>query len=139
MYRIYISLLVAFLISSCTSTSSSENVDLKSRLDRVYQNNEYKEAISILNQLIPLDSLNGELYYKRGISYSQVFKDSLASADFKKSIDLEHRLPDSYFNLAVLEINNPNDSLLISYLKKSLTYDPNFEKAKEMLKKFEKQ
>lgn len=133
-------LTLAIALVACSSSKNSEEVmseDLKTRLDRLYSNDQFREAIMVLNQMIPQDTLNGELYYKRGFSYAQVFEYDSSEVDFKKSVDLKYRIVDSYYNLALVHVATMDDSLAIAYLKRALSIDPELREARDMLVELE--
>jgi Flp pilus assembly protein TadD len=133
--RMVCSVLVCLSLYACSSArNSEEDLTSEERLDQLYQNDQFKEAVSVLNQLVPQDSLNGELLFKRGVCYMQLFRYDSAEIDFKRSINLEYRLSDSYYNLALVQLAGLKDSLAVIYLEKALVYNPDFTEAQELLK-----
>lgn len=124
------------LIVSCNTTRGTEKLsdqDLKSRIDQLYANDQCKEAVYLLNQLIPQDSTNGELFFKRGACQMELLKFDSAASDFNRSIAYSYRLGDSYYNLALVQVGLYQDSLAITSLEKALLHNSDFPEAKQML------
>jgi tetratricopeptide (TPR) repeat protein len=112
----------------------NEVEELKRKAEESYSNSLSKNAAFQYSQLLKYDSANSEYYYKRGISYSQLNKDDLAVLDFRKSIEQNYRVYDSFYILGVIYgIKLHNDSLAKHYLRKALTIYPESNEAQELL------
>jgi tetratricopeptide (TPR) repeat protein len=112
----------------------NEVEELKRKAEESYSNSLFKNAAFQYSQLLKYDSANSEYYYKRGISYSQLNKDDLAVLDFRKSIEQNYRVYDSFYILGVIYgIKLHNDSLAKHYLRKALTIYPESNEAQELL------
>jgi tetratricopeptide (TPR) repeat protein len=98
-----------------------------------YEKGDYKSALSFYNSLIKKDSLNGEIYYKRGYCKSQLFNPKTSENDYKKAIRFNYRVKDAYFSLGVNETFY-NDSLALKYFNIVLAMDSTYEKAKTLKK-----
>jgi tetratricopeptide (TPR) repeat protein len=111
--------------------------ELKNRLDSLYENNLFDEALKVLNKLILLDSLNGELYYKKGICLdSTVPRDSIVKF-FHKSADLGYRKSDCYYLIALSYYLDKDYSKCESYLRQTLAINPSDSEAQKLLIKLD--
>ncbi|WP_299819576.1 tetratricopeptide repeat protein [uncultured Pontibacter sp.] len=107
---------------------------LKEVADQAYQNKEFDKAKSFYSKLISLDSLSGEYYYRRGVSYAHFYDFEKAIEDYSRSVELSYRVHDSYYNMGIIYyIMFMNDSKAIDCFKKALEADPNSKDAAEML------
>jgi tetratricopeptide (TPR) repeat protein len=140
-------ILISLLFISCENIDSKHAVNIENKLstkfdssnilsdnlkqiaDSLYDKGSYKDAKIYLDKLISKDTLNGEYYFKRGYTNSMLLKRKEAITDFQKSIDLNFRIVDSYFN-AGINSSYDNDSLALTYFKKCLKISPNHHKAR---------
>jgi len=134
---VFISLIFGFFASCIESNSNKSNeiVNEKEELGKgqiealaftYYKNRDYKKAIIYLNQLIEKDSLNGDYFYKRAISFGRLIDKVNSIKDFNNSIRLNHRIDDSYFGIA-MNYAFDNDSLCLLNLTKTKAANPSFE------------
>jgi Flp pilus assembly protein TadD len=85
-----------------------------------YSNKTYREAINYLDELIRLDSTNGEYYFKRGYCYSELSNDSHAFFNFEKAIEFKYSVANANMNIALIAMKNDRDSAALLYLEKAL-------------------
>lgn len=146
MKNIGIGFLVLFLLYGCSQNSPKPTVEsniilhksfsdkeLKLRLDSLYRNDMFKEALVIIDSLIVIDSLNGELYYRKGICLDKNVSRDSAIVCFIKSAQLGYRLADCYFLIGTSYYLDKKDSLSILYIKKALEINPKDEEAQKIL------
>ena len=136
----FLFLAIVCLFYACNIAKKSEEVALESQedqLNKLYEADRFKEVVSLVKQMLQQDSTDGELFFKRGFAYMQLDEYELSERDFNQTIKLKYRLPHSYYNLALIKIATYSDSLALHYLRKSLTYNPNFKEAKELLRELE--
>jgi tetratricopeptide (TPR) repeat protein len=126
------------LATKLTSTFSYGSQEgLKNRLDSLYENNIYEEALEVLNKLVLLDSTNGELFYKIGICLdSSVPRDSIIKF-FHKSADLGYRKSDCYYLIALSYYLDKDYSKCEYYLKQTLAINPSDSEARKLLIKLD--
>lgn len=95
----------------------------------LYYNRDFKSAVLLFEMLLEKDSLNGELFFKRG--YCKVQMDDFESAkkDYHKAVEFNYRIIDAYLNLGILECIT-NDSLAVGYFNNVLSIDSSNVKAK---------
>src|SRR2546421_7568742 len=68
------------------------------RANFYYDNNNYESAIYSLDSLILVDSLNGDLFFKRGYSKSMMPDIIGACEDYKRAIRLDSHRQSAYLN-----------------------------------------
>ncbi len=88
--------------------------------------NHLNQAINLYNQLIKEDSLNGGYYFGRGNVYGRMHKNSQATQDYLKSVELNYRKGSCYFNIGLLN-TFVNDSIAALYFKRALDIYPKVE------------
>lgn len=91
-----------------------------------YKSRDYEKAIYYLNQLIKKDSLNGDYFYKRAVSFGRLIDKVNSIRDFNNSIRLNHRIDDCYFGIA-MNYAFDNDSLCLLNLAMTKATNPSFE------------
>lgn len=78
-----------------------------------YNNEQYREALNLLDKYLAKDSTNPEAYKMRGNCHFEINQMNLAMADYKTAIQLDGTYADPYYNLANLyETENQPDSAL---------------------------
>jgi tetratricopeptide (TPR) repeat protein len=125
---IFFSIILSCNTDSPTSAEAGSIQVIKAKMNRFYMHDEYDSSVKYLNLLIAADSLNGEYFFKRGYSFSQIDARDQAVADFQMAIHLNHRVSDAYLNIGNRYMYR-NDSLALYYYKKSLQADPSNKKA----------
>jgi tetratricopeptide (TPR) repeat protein len=124
-----IGILISCNMQDNAGKARTENIEkVIATMNEFYLRNNYDSSIKYLDVLIAADSTNGEYFFKRGYSFSQIDRRDQAIADYKKAIQLHHRVSDSYLNIG-LNYMYQNDSLALYYCKKSLEADPSNRKA----------
>lgn len=111
--------------------------DLKATADSLYFANKYREAVSLYDELIKRDSLQGEYYYRRAFSNSNLLKKNMAIKDYLKAIDLNYKVDAAYFN-AGINCSFDNDSLALLFFQKCLEANPNYPDAEIEIKECRK-
>jgi tetratricopeptide (TPR) repeat protein len=118
-----------------TETDNETNNDLSDIANKLYFENRYLEAVSAFDKAIEMDSLNGELYFRRAYSLCQVNMHERSIPDYLKSASLGFNEFDSYYSIGILYMTIlHDDSIAEHYFNKCLQIDPNSEQVKEMLK-----
>jgi len=97
----------------------------KELADSCYDRDSYKLAIEYFDRVIEIDSLNGELFYKRGFSLAKMNDFENSSMNFLKAIEYGYRISDAYYMLGMNQIPSLNDSIAVFYFEKSLELNPN--------------
>lgn len=130
-YLYILPLLIMISFSFCQDyTAKKEKFEEQlSKANSFYKERDYKSAFSIFDLLIKKDTLNGEIYYKRGYCKLQIFDPRTSKEDFENAIRLGYRVKDSYLNLGIIECFY-NDSLAIKYFDAVLNIDSTDVKAK---------
>lgn len=141
-----ICILIAIIIFSCKEKKKYTAYDcpienkeslLLKKAQFLYEKDEYQTAVIYFDSLISLDSTQGKYFYERAYSYTQLSNREKAIENFKKSIQYQFKVSDSYYNIGVNYFLD-NDSLAIYYFKKCLSVDPNYTDAYEEISFLEK-
>lgn len=95
------------------------------------QNGRFKSAIENINQSLELKNDWEIPYFYRGVAYQALEEFDNAILDYTKSIQLNPKMTDAYYNRAKIlltrkDIKNPDLNRAISDLEKALEFDPNF-------------
>lgn len=124
-------LLIMTSFNSChdNTTKKEKFEEQLSKANAFYKGKDYKSAFGIFDSLIKKDSLNGEIYYKRGYCKLQLFDPRTSKEDFENAVRLGYRVKDSYLNLGAIECFY-NDSLAVKYFDAVLDIDSTDVKAK---------
>lgn len=93
---------------------------------------EYDAAIKAYEQALMINPGPQAAYHNLAVVYA-VTGDKRAEGYFKKSIELDPRDVNSYFNLGIYYLENGNPSLAKSNFKKALSLSPDHEMAREYL------
>jgi tetratricopeptide (TPR) repeat protein len=108
--------------------------DLIDLSDMYYQLDMHVEALNIFNKIIDIDSTRGDVFYRRGYCRAWLFDFDGSTQDYLKSIELDHRIEDSYFSIGTNYAAVFNDSMAIKFFSKALELNPHNEKAKRELR-----
>lgn len=124
LYFLSLSIMIGFCFCHDNSIKKEKFEEQFSKANALYTDGDYKSALRIYDLLIKRDSLNGEIYYKRGYCKVQTFDPRLSKEDFENAIKFGYRIKDSYVNLGIIECFY-NDSLAIKYFDIALRMDSN--------------
>ena len=96
-----------------------------------FQHGKYNEAIENINKSIELKNDWEIPYFYRAASYQALENYDEAILDYTKSLQINDKLTDAYYNRARIllsrkDIENPNITKAILDLEKALELDPNF-------------
>ncbi|MBO5738156.1 tetratricopeptide repeat protein [bacterium] len=99
-----------------------------------FQCGKYNEAIENINKSIELKNDWEIPYFYRAASYQALENYDEAILDYTKSLQINDKLTDAYYNRARIllsrkDIENPDITRAISDLEKALELDPNFVEA----------
>jgi tetratricopeptide (TPR) repeat protein len=138
-------IIIILFLFSCYQRSKPKEIDnikadmgtLIGKADLLYQMSDYIEAIKAYSELIEKDSMNGEFYYRRGFSYSQLKDPKFINDDFLRAAQLGYRRYDCYYILGINYGAALNDSLAVYYFKKALRERPGSKEVQKMLDVFE--
>lgn len=128
MKHYFLCLLLFFSIS--TNFALAENCDYAKRAIELFQINDTKGAIKILNEGISKEPKNVELYLIRGPLFGQLGKNKEALSDYNKVIGLDESksqkffLASAYYNRAILESNDKLVAKAEADFKKAIEIDP---------------
>ena len=108
--------------------------DYKSFLDdgiMDFYEGKFKDAIEKFNKSIELKNDMSVSYFYRGAAYHSIEEYDEAILDYTKSISLDPKMTDAYYNRAKIilsrkDIQNPDIKKAISDLEKALELDPKF-------------
>lgn len=96
--------------------------------------NDEKDALNIINQLLKIDKNSLEIYSIRGIIQSSLGNYNNASRSFKKAIDIDDEIPDLWILYIYSLSLNDNVDKAIEENKKALESIPDNEKLMNMFK-----
>ena len=99
-----------------------------------FQDGHLNSAIENFDKAIELDKNSSIAYFYRGAAYHSIGEYDEAILDYTKSISLNEKMVDAYYNRAKIilsrkDIANPDINRAICDLEKALSYDENFEDA----------
>ena len=126
------------LLVSCNNVKDKMKVNdfnyqaVFKRANYYYDNRNFIKAISSLDSLIAVDSLNGELFFKRAYSKSILPDVISAQNDYKKAIKFNYRKKSAYLNMGVLFAGMGKCNSAIIYLNECLKIEPTNKKAQNM-------
>lgn len=91
----------------------------------------FQSAIENLNNAITIDGKNSIAFFYRAASYHSLEEYDEAMLDYSKSISLNDKMTDAYYNRAKIilsrkDIENPDINKAIKDLEKALELDNNF-------------
>ncbi len=93
---------------------------LDNAIKKIYENN-FEEAIELLNESIKLKNDFEVSYFYRAVAYHSLEKYDEAILDYTKSIKLNPKMTDAYYNRAKIIIENPNSTKeKLEYAKEDL-------------------
>lgn len=103
---------------------------LDNAIEKIYKN-DFEEAIDLLNKSIALKNDFEVSYFYRAVAYHSLEKYDEAILDYTKSIKLNPKMTDAYYNRAKIIIENPNSTkekleFAKEDLKKALAQDDKF-------------
>lgn len=95
------------------------------------RNGKFESAIENINKSIELKRDWEIPYFYRAVAYQAIEKFDEAMLDYTKSIQLNPKMTDAYYNRARIilsrkDINNPDIKKAVEDLEKALEFDPNF-------------
>lgn len=134
---------IFFLFPSCrfgkaknnTLDIDNNNIDkLLIEARKYYEADRYLQAYQYFDKIISMDTTIGEAYYGRAYCLARRGNHQKSNEDFLKSIELDYRTADAYYNLGGNYFVLDKDSLAIMYLKKCLELDPHNEDAEEQIR-----
>ncbi|MTI30500.1 tetratricopeptide repeat protein [Xanthovirga aplysinae] len=102
--------------------------ELIKRANSSYEKDNFKESIRYFTHLINIDSLNGEYYFKRGYSYSDIDSLEASIADYLIAIRMDYRAGSAYLNMGLNYTVLLDDSLALFCYYKSLQFASDKEK-----------
>jgi tetratricopeptide (TPR) repeat protein len=129
-----ICILISIIIFSCgeRKKNTAYNIPLETKesillkkAQFLYEQDKYQTAIIYFDSLISIDSTQGKYFYERAYSYTELSNRGRAIEDYKKSIECQFKVNDSYYNIGVNYFLT-NDSLAIYYFQKCLSVDPGY-------------
>ncbi len=91
--------LVLLLLFSFQSVAQTDTTLLESAI-KYYENEQYREALDLLDKYIQEDSTNADVFKMRGNCYYEVNQLENAIADYRSSIAIDSSFSDPFFNLA---------------------------------------
>lgn len=103
---------------------------LKESAQIYYDRENFSQALIIYNEIIRLDSTIDDIHYKRGVSNIQLGNNKKAIVDFLKAVEVEYRVGDANFNIALCYSNILDFENAIKYFENVLIINPNDLQAK---------
>jgi len=96
-----------------------------------FHNGKFKNALENLNSAIEIDRTSHLAYFFRAASYHALEKYDEAMLDYTKTISLNDKMTDAYYNRAKIilsrkDIQNPDVKKAIKDLERALELDPKF-------------
>ena len=101
------------LVLSCNSkmeTSAETQKKLLTYGNYYYEKGKFAKAIQFYEKYLINDSLNAEIYFKKGTSNFQLYNYYSAQQDYKKAFELNYREPKYFRNVALLSVMLCGDS-----------------------------
>ncbi len=122
------------LVKGANRTIDTSALIVKAAL--LYAKDQYEEAIESYNELLSIDSLNGEYYYKIGYCLAQLHKDSAAIKNYIRATELNFRKFDACRSIGLIYAIGPlkNNSKAIEYLNKCLVINPEANDIKKLIR-----
>lgn len=99
------------------------------KANRYYQLGRYTKAKLHYNQIIKIDSTDGKSYYSRAYCRAIEEQYKKSNNDYFKSLSLEYKIEESYFNLGCNYASMKLDTQAIKYFKKAFFLNPNNKEA----------
>jgi tetratricopeptide (TPR) repeat protein len=135
-------ILFFIILTSCYS-SVNQTINTKISNDSIlilaqkyYEQRDYINSLNLYNQLIKYDSLNGELFYRRGNCKGQLQDYIESNKDYKNAIRLKYKnLGNVYYNIALNFYANEIDTMALYYFNLALKEDPDDEDIKKQIEK----
>ncbi|MBT33650.1 MAG: hypothetical protein CMO01_28640 [Thalassobius sp.] len=93
-------LLLNLLFVVATNSYSQTKENLLASAKKYYDEDQYREALNLLNKYIEKDSLNAEVYKLRGNCFMEFNQNESALEDYRMSAKVDTTFTDAYFNLA---------------------------------------
>ena len=118
-----------------------KNIEMTESLkiaDKSYNEYNYINAANYYEHCYKIDSTLGIVNFRLGVCYLKMFSFELSTIYFKKSIVLEYRKGDAFYNIALIFSSEQKYDLAIKYFEKALEESPNdkdIQKEIENLKK----
>lgn len=123
------------LLVACHSprlkAESPDMEELIKMADEYYSARNYDKCIVLLNEIIEQDSTYGKAFFQRGYCQSLSFSNTItlennlkSITDYLKSIELNYRVEDSYFNIGCIYAGNGNDTVALKYFLKVCEINP---------------
>jgi tetratricopeptide (TPR) repeat protein len=101
------------------------NEQLKEKAYSVYHERDYLRCVQYFTELITLDTLQGDYYFRRAFCHGRSDNYNKSTQDYLKAVALGYRISDSYYNIGLNYTIEFNDSLALEYFIKALQANPN--------------
>jgi tetratricopeptide (TPR) repeat protein len=119
-YKLFLSILFVTLISC-----QGQKIDkLFEEGNLEFQNQNYSKAIGKYSQILDIDSLNTEAYYKRASCYYNVGEFDLALSDYLNMIELNDTFPYAFCNRGFVYLEKNQIELAINDFNQQIKYHP---------------
>ena len=133
-------LFLVLLLIACTNhkfkpkerQENSKYEELKSKMRITYNDDKYAETLQYIDQLLQMDSTDGEVFFKKGYCESGLDNSEESIEAYSKAAQLNYKKVDALFNIGA-NLLLKCDSLAEIYFKQCLAINPNYEKAKIQL------
>ena len=99
MAKIFSILILVLFFSSATYSQDNSKNKLFEEAKEYYSNDQYREALNLINKFIAQDSMNVEAYKLRGNCYQELNQTEKAIADYRKAIEIDDQFAFAYYNL----------------------------------------
>lgn len=126
-----------FFFYSCISDNVKSKEELKMKLleeaNSYYNQNYYKKALHLYNQILRIDTTIPSVYFNKGvcIAYSENKATMEEIKCYEKSIQLGYRKDDANFNIGKAYWGMHQDSLALVFYAKAIKENPKHQRAIE--------
>lgn len=140
-------LIIGLLFFSCSGKNNGESGELTNTTHENSQDTslmflsarlaegreDFQTAVLLYDQLIDIDSTKGIYFFKRAGCLMEFSQYEKSIEDFSKSIELNYRRSDCYYNLGLINMSLTKDSAAVECFKNSLLFNPYDESARKFI------
>lgn len=125
--------------SDLLNSRQSDIKNLRLEATSKFKAKSYEAALVAYDDLVKLDSLNGEVFFHRARCLMNLGKFEESVNGYLKSSELDYRVEDCYYNIGTIyNVLILNDSLALYYFEKALEENSRSLEIKEIIKSIHK-
>ena len=92
-------IVLSFVLLSTTSVYAQSNESMLEEATTYYDNDQYREALNLLEKFVLTDSTQADAYRMLGYSYTQLNQVEKAKSAYRKAIQIDPEMSAAYYNL----------------------------------------